>query len=71
VSTMQNPSPDDLANVWKQLAGSRIDPDILGSLVAAIRSWPTGRLATGAERQGKPIVVSWQRVDRSVYVTMR
>jgi hypothetical protein len=71
VGTMRNPSPDDLARDWRQLAGDEIDRDDLASLVSAIRCWPTGRLATGAERHGKPVVVSWQWVGGSVYVTMR
>jgi len=68
---MQDPSPDELAKAWKRLSGKQIDPDRLASLVAAIKSWSTGRLATGAERLGKPIVVSWQRVGGSIYVTFR
>jgi len=71
VATMQDPSPDELARDWKRLAGKPIDPDTLASLVAAIHRWSTGRLATGAERVGKPIVVSWQRVGGSIYVTFR
>ena len=67
VGTMQDPTPKDLADAWHQLTGSKIDPDLLASLVAAIRAWPTGRLATGA----RPIIVSWQRVAGSVYVTIR
>ena len=68
---MKDPSPQDLAQAWGQLAGDAIDPDALASLVAAIRNWPTGRLATGAGRSGPSIVVSWQRVGSSVYVTLR
>jgi len=68
---MQNPSPNELAREWDRLAGKPIDPDSLTSLAAAIQSWSTGRLATGAERQGKPIVVSWQRVGGSIYVTFQ
>ena len=71
VGTMQNPSPDELARAWDRLAGKQIDPALLASLVAAIENWSTGRLATGAERQGKPIVVSWQRVGGSIYVTFQ
>ena len=71
MDTMQDPSPDKLARAWERLAGKPIDPDTLASLVAAIHSWSTGRLATGAERVGKPIVVSWQRVGGSIYVTFR
>jgi hypothetical protein len=62
---MQDPSPDDLADAWKRLVRARIGRDRLASLVAAIRLWPTGRLAVGG------IVVSWQRVRGSVYVTLR
>ena len=71
MGTMKDPSPDELARDWKRLAGKQIDPDILASLVASIQSWSTGRLATGTERHGKPIVVSWQRVGGSIYVTFR
>jgi len=71
VDTMQDPSPDKLAREWERLAGKQIDPALLASLVAAIHSWSTGRLATGAEWVGKPIVVSWQRVGGSIFVTFR
>jgi hypothetical protein len=71
VGTMKNPAPVELAKYWERLAGKQIDPDTLASLVAAIHSWSTGRLATGAERVGKPIVVSWQRVGGSIFVTFR
>ncbi len=65
MGTMQDPRPDDLADAWKRRAGAEIGRDRLASLVAAIRLWPTGRLSIGG------IVVSWQRVGRSVYVTLR
>jgi hypothetical protein len=68
---MKDPSPQDIADAWSQLAGDEIGADALASLVAAIRHWPTGRLATGAGRPGPAIVVSWQRVGSSVYVTLR
>jgi hypothetical protein len=68
---MRDPSLDDLANDWRRLAGDRIDPGLLASMLAAIQIWPEGRLATGAGRQGKPIVVSWRRVRGSAYVTIR
>jgi hypothetical protein len=71
VATMQEPSPDELAREWKRLTGRLIDPEGLASLVAAIESWSTGRLATSTERHGKPIVLSWQRVDGSIFVTFR
>ncbi len=71
MDTMQDPSPDELARDWKRLAGEQIDPVTLASLVAAIQRWSTGRLATGAERVGKPIVVSWQLVGGSIFVTFR
>ena len=71
MGTMKDPSPQELADTWNQLAGDQIDPDALASLVAAIRHWPTGRLATGAGRRGPTIVVSWQKVSGSTYVTMR
>jgi len=71
VGTMQNPSPDELAKEWDRVAKNKIDPDSLASLVAAIENWATGRLGTGAERHGKPIVVSWQRVGGSTYVTFQ
>jgi hypothetical protein len=68
---MKNPASVELAKVWEQLAGNKIDPDLLASLVAAIQNWSTGRLATGDNRHGKSIVVSWQWVGGSVYVTFR
>jgi hypothetical protein len=69
---MQNPSADALAKAWEQLAGNPINPDALAALVAAIKRLPTGRLATGAERRGKPpVIVSWQRVGGSTFVTFR
>ena len=71
MGTMKNPSPADLAKVCKNLAGYEMDSDALASLVASIRSWPTGRLATGLERLGKPLIVSWQAVGGSTYVTLR
>jgi hypothetical protein len=62
---MQDPSPDDLADAWRRLTGAEIKRDRLASLVAAVRLWPTGRLAVGG------VVVSWQRVGGSDYVTLR
>jgi hypothetical protein len=71
MDTMKNPSPVELAHVWKHLAGCEMDPDAAACLAASIRSWPTGRLATGAERHGNPVIVSWQAVGGSTYVTLR
>ena len=71
MGTMRDPSPQDLADTWTQLAGDQIDPDALASLVAAIQHWPTGRLATGADRLGPTIIVSWQRISGFTFVTMR
>jgi hypothetical protein len=71
MGTMKNPSPVELANFWNNLAGDEMDRDALASLVASIRSWPTGRLATGLEHLGKPLIVSWQLVSGSTYVTMQ
>lgn len=68
---MHNPSPQQLARACERVARSQADPAVLASLVAAIRDWPTGRLGTGAERNGKAIVVSWQRVEASTYVTVQ
>jgi hypothetical protein len=65
VDTTQDPSPDDLADAWRRLVRAKIGRDRLASLVAAIRLWPTGRLDV------EGIVVSWQRVRGSVYVTLR
>ena len=70
MGTMKDPSPQDLAKCWKELAGDEIDAETLASLVAAIRQWPTGRLATAAGRKSPAIIVSWQKVDGSMYVTM-
>ena len=71
MGTMKNPSPDDLACALNSLAGYEMGPETLACLVASIRSWPTGRLATGLERLGKPLIVSWQAVGGSTYVTLR
>ena len=71
MGTMKDPSPQDLAKCWKELAGDEIDAETLASLVAAIRQWPTGRLATAAGRKSPAIIVSWQKVDGSMYVAMR
>jgi hypothetical protein len=68
---MQDPSPDDLAKEWTQIAGTPIDSDALASLTGAIEAWSSGRLATGSERSGKPVIVSWQRVGGSTYITFR
>jgi hypothetical protein len=62
---MQDPSADDLAHAWRRLAKAEIGRDHEASLVAAVRLWPTGRLAISG------IVVSWQRVGGAVYVTLR
>jgi hypothetical protein len=68
---MKDPSPQDLANCWSQLAREELDAELLASLSAAIRRWPTGRLATATFARGPARVVSWQYVSGSVYVTMR
>jgi hypothetical protein len=71
VHKMRDPSLDDLTNAWWHLAWDQIDMDLLASMIAVIRIWPSGRLATGSGRHGKPIVISWERVGGSVYVTMK
>ncbi len=71
MGTMKDPSPQDLADSWSQLAGDEMEPKALATLVAAIHHWPTGRLATGAGRSGPAIIVSWQKVGGSTYVTIR
>jgi hypothetical protein len=71
VGTLRDPTPDEVADGWQTLTGQGLSPETLESLLAAIRHWPTGRLATGAERKGHPVIVSWQRVSGSVYVTLR
>lgn len=71
MGTIKDPSSQDLSDAWNQLTGDAIDQDALASLLAAIRHWPTGRLATGAGRRGPAVIVSWQWVSGSVYVTMR
>jgi hypothetical protein len=71
MGTMKNPSPADLAGALNGLAEYEMGPDALASLVASIRSWPTGRLATGTERHGAPVIVSWQAIGGSTYVTLR
>jgi hypothetical protein len=68
---MKNPAPQDLADCWHQHSGDAIDAEALASLVAAIRLWPTGRLATETRQRGPAIIVSWQYVNGSAYVTMR
>ena len=55
---------------WKRLAGKQIDPDALASLVAASIVGP--RVDSPPVLSGwQPIVVSWQRVGGSIYVTFR
>lgn len=68
VDTLKDPTPKELADAWRALMRDEIDTHRINSLVAAIRSWPTGRLASA----GRPhVVVSWQRVGGPSYVTMR
>jgi hypothetical protein len=70
MDTMKNPSTVELAHVWKRLVGCEMDSDAAASLAASIRSWPTGRQATGAGHSNL-VIVSWQTIGGSTYVTMR